>query len=272
MAGIELELSVVDKGSAEINAVARRAMSAFDQVRAHALSAGTAITGIFRGAISHVTSFVSHLFSIRGMLLMLAGGGGIMLLSRAFQALGEMSEPLAQRFSAIKDAISGFIGRVVEYIGRNPTLLRALDGMAYWISDMAARLPNMEVTIQKIITYVVDFVQKELPKIWDRLKEFWAWVKEAYETAKGIVQGLKSWLGGGTTPNNQPANGPGEGLPNEMDLKSYVPSQPTVGTGMGVTNIYFNGEQSRSDIVSVVNEANRQAFRDDSIYFVPGRD
>ena len=93
MAGIELELSVVDKGSAEIANVARKAMTAFDQIRSHAVSAGSTILSVFKGLMSPLTSFLGTLFSIRVIMLLLAGGGVVALFSRAMTALAEHSEP-----------------------------------------------------------------------------------------------------------------------------------------------------------------------------------
>jgi hypothetical protein len=277
-AGIELEMTVTDKGTAEVKAITQKALSSFDSLRNHAISVSHSIGNAFSGAMSKLKEFGSMVFSLRGLMVALSGAGGILLVSRAVEIIGERSETLKQRFDAVKEAAGGFIDRLIDYVGKSPELLSFLDRMKEKIIDWTQRMPELEGTIRGFFDGVSAFMQEALPKITAFVSNFLGVMKELYDRIKSMWQTIKDIAAGAKSV----MSALGRSIPSEMygpDGQILQP-EPAPGTSSSPApapaygseaywqqqvsspiTVNFNGQMSRSDVTNIISEMERRGDR-----------
>lgn len=277
MAGIDIELTVTDKGSARVGAAVNKMTGYMNYAKVAAVGMGVGIAAASLSAVGRVTRLVTSLFSLRSILLLLSGAGLIALTSRALDFLSSRSEILAEKFGNIKNALNGFIAKIVDYIARNPELMRMFDNLTYKITTWTQDLPNYYSMIDRIVFWTVDFIQITLPSLWGQLKGVWEgvknffrdtweevkkfteWIKQAWKEAQVAWEQIKMWMASKNITS-------GEETITTMHGGAEEPVNANAGnwsvTGAGGNVFNFNQNWSRSDAVNIVSEIEREEFRD----------
>jgi len=283
---IDLELVLDDKATPA-------ATRAFGSIAAAARSTGSVIMGVFQRATSGITSFISKMTSIQGLLTMAAGGGFLYMLGNIFERLAGVSAPLAERLNGIKDAIGGFVEKLFTMIGSSPDLLRFLGDIEFKIREWTQNLSTYYADIHKWVSGGVDAVKSAVAaatatinRMVTILEEATGHIRSAYETLQFIKSGFGvpaaiGEAGAATTPmmydefgrplsdfyksggSGEPVTGyeagwnsGGEPKGSASSWEAQYPARPNT-----TINNYFNQSMTRSDLDNYIAELEREAFR-----------
>lgn len=262
---IELDLTVEDKASATVARAANNMAGSLDRARLHA----ERLSGSFASIGARVSGIASGLLRWQTVMGGLAAAVGAGYLAKQAIELGlnaQNADLLRERTEGLGAAWQGFLGRIGEYVAQSPAVHQGLADMTQLVGDWGTALTENKDVIEDWLNFAREAIKgvgEALTAGITAIAKFSRNAPIANMTMDQAEQQLQDALRGQLPAGY--TGGTGGATSSEAYWASQSPAKGSeaywahqVTQGMTVN---FNGAYSRSDVLNVINEMERRAYR-----------